>query len=140
MTLPEEPLKLAVAAELSTCSPVTLMNELPMAQYNVVPDNEHARRVLGWLKQTGVLPKVVRFPEMSQRLRLVQQGLAVSLVPLSVARIFQGGDVTLLDLPTDCPTLDRYVYCLQNKYPLLEDTLGLLSASVEHWLTPVAQH
>lgn len=136
ISLPEEPLKLAVPAELGTCSPIALMKELPLVQYNVVPENEHAQRMLAWLRKAGVLPKVVRFPEMTQRLRMVQQGLAVSLVPHSVRYIFQGDDVTLLDLPDDCPMLCRYAYCLQDKRPHLEDALALLSASVTHWLSP----
>ncbi|WP_078062038.1 LysR family transcriptional regulator [Serratia marcescens] len=134
--LPQESLKLAVSAELASACAVTLMQELPLAQYNVVPDNGHARRVLDWLHKVGITPKVLRFPEMAQRLRMVRQGLAVSLVPHSVSRILQDTEIRLLDLPDGGPALRRYVYCLQSNYSQLQDPLSLLDASLEHWLNP----
>ena len=136
ITLPEEPIRLAVPAELATCSPLTLMRELPLAQYNVSLDNGHAHRVQAWFRRADIPLSVLRFSEMSQRLRVVQQGLAVSLVADSVKHMFHDDDMRLLDLPADFPVIQRYVYCLEARHPHLEDALSLLLASVERWLTP----
>lgn len=134
--LPAEPIKLAVATELATCNYLDLMRELPLAQYNVLPHKTHTHRVHTWLRQADIPLNVLRFSEMSQRLRMVEQGLAVSLVAESVKHMFHDVGMCLLDLPADFPLIERYIYCLEDRYTHLEDALALLLASTKYWLTP----
>ena len=133
--LPVESSKLAVPAELAQHSPLTLLRELPRAQYSVFADNEYTHAVETWLRQADIPSHALSFSEMSQRLRMVQQGLAVSLVADSVKHMFNDADIRLLDLPTDFPLIQRYVYCLETSYTRLEEVLSLLLASVKCWLT-----
>lgn len=134
--LPPESVKLAVPTDLAQSNPLTLLRELPRAQYNILPDNEYTHAVQTWLRQADIPSHTLRFPEMSQRLRMVQLGLAVSLVAESVKYMFSDADMCLLDLPTDFPLIQRYVYCLEANYTRLEDILSLLLASANYWLTP----
>lgn len=136
ITLPTETIKLAVSTELATCNSLDLMRELPLAQYNVLPHKTHTHRVHTWLRQRDIPLNVLRFSEMSQRLRMVEQGLAVSLVAESVKHMFHDVSMCLLDLPADFPLIERYIYCLEERYTHLEDALALLLASAKFWLTP----
>lgn len=137
--LPSDRVKLAVPQELAQHDVVQLMKTLPLAQYHVAPDNGHTRRVLSHLQELGVTPTILRFTEMAQRLRMVQQGLAVSLVPASAIRHMRDGQIQLRDLPGGEIIVNRYVYCLQEKAVSLQDSLALLESSIQQWLNPDEQ-
>ncbi|ELY3087845.1 LysR family transcriptional regulator [Klebsiella aerogenes] len=131
--LSEEPIRLAVSPELADHDVIWLMKEFPLAQYDIAPDNGHLRRVLAWFHLLGISPVILRFTEMAQRLSMVEQSLAVSLVPASTIRDIRRDTVTLLDLPDDSPSVCRYVYCLQEQHNALRDPLALLESSIRQW-------
>ncbi|CAM3456639.1 LysR family transcriptional regulator [Xenorhabdus nematophila] len=132
----DEPLKLAVSTELATEDPnaiAALMKEFPLAQYHIIPDSELSPRVRSYFYSLGISPRILRFSEMSQRLQLVTQGLAVSLVAASVARLFACNGLRLLDLPADAPILTRYAYCLAGRCRELSVHWELLESSLQLW-------
>jgi len=127
----EEPIKLAVPQEFSSQNVIRLMEAYPLAQNHMAPDNGHIKRIHAWYDLLGISPDILRFTEMSQRLYMVEQGLAVSLVPASTAHNIPD-NIVLMDLPDGSPSVRRYVYCLLERYSNLKDPLALLESSMRY--------
>ena len=132
--LPDESVKLAVSEEYAHYDTTYLMKHFPLVQYDSAPDNGHINRIRDYFHRNDISPKYLHLSEMSQRLNMVQQGVAVSLVPASTINMISDNSIQLLNLPADFPLINRYIYCLKEHTSRLKDVMSLLECCMKHSL------
>jgi DNA-binding transcriptional LysR family regulator len=141
-TLAGEPIKIAVSPTLLSQynnDILKVMKHVPWAQStNIKFMSSHVYNEFNnYIHKMKLQPNIIRFHELYQRLKLVEQGKSISIVPASIMHELLDKNIQLVETPEETLYLIRYLAYHRNQAYRVSDLIPLLLESYENWIKPV---